>query len=101
MPHDPKPLPEDLVPLMHAHSRAEAAVVASLLQAAHIPVYVDGLQLMDDFAMSQAVLGLKSDICVHPSDLQRAELLLDEARESGRELKRRDADSGHAGQAGA
>ncbi|HTE04940.1 MAG TPA: DUF2007 domain-containing protein, partial [Planctomycetota bacterium] len=87
MTHDaPQPRSQDLVPLMQAHSRAEAAVVLSLLQSAGIPSYLDGRLLMDEFALSQALLGLKSEISVHPSDIERAHLLLEEARETGRDL---------------
>ena len=91
MSHDaPQPLPEDLVPFLHARTRAETTVVAALMRSAGIPFYVDGRQLMDEFAISQSLLGLKSTISVHRSDLARAQQVLDEARAAGRELERRD-----------
>ncbi len=77
----------DLATLMLAHTPAEATVVAALLRSANIPFYVDGRLLVDEFAMSQSLMGLKSRISVSQDDLPRAQALLDEARASGRELE--------------
>jgi len=71
--------------LMVARSRAEAQVVEALLQSAGIPVYVPGLLLQDDFAVSQRAMGLLGvKVEVPKTDLERAKQILAEAREKAR-----------------
>jgi len=69
---------------MIARSRAEAQVVEALLQSAGIPVYVPGLLLQDDFAVSQRAMGLLGvKVEVPRDDLERAKQVLAEARHEG------------------
>jgi len=80
--------PDSPVTLLHARSSAETAVITALLRSEGIPFYVDGRLLVDEFAISQGLLGLKSEISVRSHDLLRAQALLAEARESARDLER-------------
>jgi len=75
---------EDRTVVMSASSAEEAQVVAALLRAADIPVYVGGVQLQDEFAVSQRMLGLQGVAIEVPADQrERAERLIEEARAAG------------------
>jgi hypothetical protein len=79
-PEHPEP-----VRLIQAHTPAEAQVVAALLRAAGIPVYVAGRRLTDEFAVSQAAMGLAQvDVQVPGDRLEEAQALLEQARREGR-----------------
>jgi hypothetical protein len=72
------------VRLMHASTPAEAQVVAALLRAAGILVYVGGRRLSDEFAVSQATMGLAQvDVQVPADRLEEAQALLEQARREG------------------
>jgi len=65
----------DLVTLERFSNGAIAQLLADLLRDAGIPVYIDGSQLQDEWAMSQKMMGLLS------TELQVPRDRLDEARE--------------------
>jgi hypothetical protein len=81
--HDPEH-PEPVL-LLHARTPAEAQVVSALLRAAGVPVYVAGRRLQDEFAVSQAAMGLAQvDVQVPEDRLDEARALLERARREGR-----------------
>jgi hypothetical protein len=81
-PDDESPSPPEL--LLRARSPAEAQVVAALLRAAGIPFYIEGRLLQDEFALSQALMGLTRARVEVPADrLQEARALLEQARRDG------------------
>jgi hypothetical protein len=70
---------------MHARTPAEAQVVTALLRAAGIPVYVGGRRLADEFAVTQAAMGLSQvDVQVPADRLEEAKALLEQARRQGK-----------------
>ena len=73
---------------MTADSTAEAQVVAALLRAAGIPLYMDGRLLQDEFAISQAVTGgVGRQIMVPESRLEEARAVIAEARKQGESME--------------
>lgn len=82
---NPTPEHPEPVSLIHAKTPAEAQVVAALLRAAGIPVYVGGRLLADEFAVTQAAMGLAQVAVQVPADrLAEAKALLEQARRDGR-----------------
>ncbi len=76
--------PEPVV-LMTAKTPTEAQVVAALLRSKGIAVYVGGRLLQDEFAVSQALMGLVSVEIQVPGDrAAEARRLLEAARREGR-----------------
>lgn len=66
-------------------SSAEAQVVAALLRAHGIPVYIAGQLLQDEFGVFQRLVGRLGTVLEVPTtDLLRAQALLAEARAEGR-----------------
>lgn len=78
---EPEP---DLVVVKHSSDPATARVFVQILIAEGIPAFVNGTELMDEFAMSQKLLGnLVCDVQV-PRDLEeRARSVLAAAKEAG------------------
>ena len=80
--------PEALGEAMTAESTAEAQVVAALLRAADIPLYMDGRLLQDEFAISQAVTGgVGRQIMVPASRLEEARAVIAAARKQGESME--------------
>jgi len=78
--------PETLV-LLRARTAIEAQVVLALLRGEGLTAFVNGSALMDEFAVSQRLMGLQGvEISVRREDLPRAQQLLDEARQVGQRL---------------
>lgn len=76
-----------LVVLMIAESPEEAQVVAALLRARDVPVYIGGAELLDEFGTTQRALGLGSVKIEVPEDhLERAREVLDAARREGERI---------------
>ena len=76
------PIPTTPVP---TRSSAEAQVVAALLRAHGIPVYIAGQLLQDEFGVVQRALGTAGTVLEVPTaDLLRAQALLAAARAEGR-----------------
>ncbi|MGH7149628.1 MAG: hypothetical protein ACREIU_02960 [Planctomycetota bacterium] len=77
----------DVVTLLRAPSAAAATVLLSILLGEGIPAYVAGELLQDEFALSQRLMGLNAvDIQVPRDRLEEARMVLQAAREAGREL---------------
>jgi len=77
-----------------ARNGAEAQIIRALLRGAGISARLSGEYLMDDFALSQRMMGLAGvAVEVPTSDLQRSRELIQEAREVGRERKEPDEDA--------
>ncbi len=79
MPPDP-----DIVVVATARTPLEAQLIAGILESEGIPVYVAGSLLQDEFAMSQAVLGLSATRIEVPRErLDDARRVLEEAHHLG------------------
>jgi hypothetical protein len=80
--------PEALDEVMTADSAGEAQVVAALLRAAGVPLYMDGRLLQDEFAISQAVTGgVGRQIMVPASRLEEARAVIAQARKDGESME--------------
>jgi len=80
--------PEALDEVMRADSAEEAQVVAALLRANGIPLYMDGRLLQDEFALSQAVTGgVGRKIMVPESRLEDARAVIAAARKEGESME--------------
>lgn len=80
---------DEWVVLTKAGSAAEARVIEAVLGAAGIPALVEGDTLMDEWAMSQRLMGqIGSDVKVPSSQLEAAQEALEMARASGVGLAR-------------
>ena len=74
---------QDVVTLVQARTGTEARVILALLEEAGIPAYIPGSMLTDEFAMSQKMLsGGAVEVQVPSSARERAQAILDQARES-------------------
>ncbi len=70
-----------------ASSGNEAEIIAGVLKEAGIPAFVEGQDLADGLAVAQRTLGQMSVEVKVPTDLlEKAQEVLEEARESGREM---------------
>lgn len=75
---------EQLVDLVTAGGAGEARVIQAVLRAAGIPAIVEGEALMDEWAVSQRMMGqIGSVVRVPASAVEAARAVLDEAREAG------------------
>ncbi len=84
----------EIVVLETASSPFIAQMIAEALKSHGIAAYVEGISLIDEFAMSQKALGLTSvDIQVHRDRLDEAREILDAMREAGK-LMAEDEDGG-------
>jgi hypothetical protein len=73
--------------LLRARTGVEAQVVLALLRGEGLTAFVNGSALMDEFAVSQRLMGLQGvEISVRSEDLPRARQLLEEARRIGQQL---------------
>jgi hypothetical protein len=73
--------------LLRARTAIEAQVVLALLRGEGLAAFVNGSALMDEFAVSQRLMGLQGvEISVLREDLPRAQQLLEEARRVGQRL---------------
>lgn len=80
---------DEWVVLTTAGSAAEARVIEAVLGAAGIPALVEGDTLMDEWAMSQRLMGrIGSEVKVPSSQLEAAREALEVARASGVGLAR-------------
>ncbi|MHC4845557.1 MAG: putative signal transducing protein [Planctomycetota bacterium] len=80
--------PEALGEAMTADSPEEAQVVAALLRAAGIPLYMDGRLLQDEFAISQAITGgVGRQIMVPASRVEEAQAVIAQARKEGESME--------------
>jgi hypothetical protein len=90
MPPDDRDSPAgraDLVRFKTASSPLEAEVIAGVLRAADIPVYIEGSLLADEFAMSQRLMGLNAVRIQVPRDrVADAAAALAEARAASAEV---------------
>jgi hypothetical protein len=75
---------KDIVVVATARTPMEAQLIVSILESEGIPAYVGGSLLQDEFAMSQAMLGLSATTIEVPRQrLDEAKRALDAARDSG------------------
>ncbi len=83
-----------LVVLMTAGSSDEARVIQAVLRAAGIPAVIEGDSLMDEWAVSQKIMGrIGSEVKVPASAVAEAERVLEEAHAAGIELSQLPEDS--------
>lgn len=81
---DPK---ADLVVVKRLSDPASAKLVAQVLLTNNIPAFVNGAELMDEFAISQMMLGnIGCEVQVPREHEQRAKAVLAAAREAGKQL---------------
>jgi hypothetical protein len=74
----------DRVVVETAKTPLQAQLIVSILHAAGIPAYVGGTLLQDEFAISQAAMGLQATRIEVPREcLEAAREILDEARRAG------------------
>jgi putative signal transducing protein len=77
----------DIVVIARAKTPMQAQLIVSILRAEGIPAYVGGALLQDEFAMSQALLGMSGTTIEVPRDCaDEARRVLAEARASGGSL---------------
>lgn len=89
--------PLELVVVHTAPNQTAAANVAGLLEAAGIPVWVEGRALQDEFALSQQLLRIGSTaVKVARERLDEARRLIAEALAAGRLLEWDLAEAGPA-----
>lgn len=75
----------DHVMLIQCQTQFEAMLVVSILAANGIPAHADGLELQDEWAASQKMLGnIGQEVRVPASSLAEAQRILEEAHEAGR-----------------
>ncbi len=75
----------EIVVLETASNPFVAQMIAEALKSHGIAAYVEGISLIDEFAMSQKALGLTSvDIQVHRDRLDEAREILAALREAGK-----------------
>lgn len=75
----------DIVVLETANNYFVAQMIAEALKSHGIAAYVEGISLIDEFAMSQKAMGLTSvDIQVHRDRLDEAREILAAMREAGK-----------------
>ena len=74
----------------------EAQIIVAVLRSAGIPAFVEGTSLMDEWAVSQRIMGqIGVEVKVAAEDLERARTILEEARAAGRErAKEEELDNG-------
>jgi len=77
----------DLVTVKHLSNPAIAKLVAQILLAENIPAFVNGAELMDEFAISQMLLGaVACEVQVPQKYEKRAREVLAAAKEAGKRL---------------
>ncbi|MEM7164403.1 MAG: DUF2007 domain-containing protein [Planctomycetota bacterium] len=75
---------DELVVLTTASNSAEARVIQAILQGVGIPAIVEGEALMDEWAVSQRMLGrVGAEVKVPASAVERAHAVLEEAQARG------------------
>ena len=81
----------DLVVVKHLSDPASAKVVAQLLLLENIPALVNGAELLDEFAMSQMLMGnVACDVQVPREYEERARKVLAAAKDTGERLAESD-----------
>ena len=78
--------PDDLIVFARPSSAFEAQVVAGVLESAGVPTYGPTGLLADEFAMSQALMNVGTEIRIRSADRGRAEEALAAAKQAGAEL---------------
>ena len=77
----------DLVVVKHMSDPASASLVAQILLGEDIPAFVNGANLMDEFAVSQMMLGaVGCDVQVPREHEEQAKKILAAAKEAGKHL---------------
>lgn len=77
----------DLVVVKHLSDPASAKLVAQILLGKNIPALVNGAELMDEFAMSQMMMGgVGCDVQVPREHEEQAKAVLAAAAEAGKHL---------------
>ncbi|MHC4512135.1 MAG: hypothetical protein ACYTGW_09910 [Planctomycetota bacterium] len=80
-------LEPDLVIVKHLSDPTSAKLVAQVLLLENIPAFVNGAELLDEFAMSQMMLGnVACDVQVPREYEQQAKKVLVAAKEAGKRL---------------
>jgi hypothetical protein len=82
---DPEP---DLVVVKHLSDPPSAKLVVQILLGENIPAFVNGSELLDEFAMSQMALGnVACDVQVPRAYEEQAKKVLAAAKEAGQNLE--------------
>ncbi len=80
---------ESLAVVIRASDDQEAQLIAAILRGHGITVFVEGSSLMDEWAVSQRMLGqIGVEVKVPSDSLEKAQEILANARKSGEELSR-------------
>lgn len=78
----------DLVVVKHLSDPVSAKLVVQILLGEGIPAFVNGAELMDEFAMSQMALGsVACDVQVPKEHEEQATKILAAAKEAGNRLE--------------
>jgi len=81
----------DLVVVKHLSDPASAKLVAQILLARNIPAFVNGAELLDEFAVSQMMLGnVACDVQVPREYEEQAKTVLAAAKKAGKHLAESD-----------
>ena len=88
---------DGLIVIARPSSAFEAQVVAGVLKSAGIPTYGATGLLMDEFAMSQALMNVGNEIRIRAADRDRADEALAAAKQAGSRLAEEDGDPGGSG----
>ena len=82
----------DLIVVATPATSFEAKVVVAVLESAGIPTYGPTGLLMDEFAISQALMNVGTQVRVRATDRARAERALAAARQAGEDLEQEGLD---------